>query len=254
MNFIEVAKKILLSLLVVLLATLVWAVVSVAMFMRQATETASQFAQVAQESRAGLRDTLGQVNAATIAWRVYSEELTAFLRSTETKTNLALGGRALRNLDRAVINLNQGITEIREDVRKLDENVNSTTGLLPALTATILKTEAITEETVSAISEMRRSIETASADLHGTAAGLDATLDGMRRAADSATAAIEQMRVVAADPAITASLRQIEATTTKSAETMANVEAMTRRMAKPANLAWRVLREIVVLTGRVFAP
>ncbi len=250
MNFIEVAKKILLFLLVVLVAALVWAVVSVAMFMRQATETTSQFAQVAQESRAGLKDTLGQVNAATIAWRVYSEELTAFLRSTETKTNLALGGRALRNLDRAVISLNQGITEIREDFRKLDENVNS--NLLPAATSAIQQAEAATKQAVSTIAAIGSLAETAKTDLHSTATNMDVVLDGAQRTTDAATAAIEQMRVVAADPAITGSLRQIELTSARAAETMLHVEQMTARWAKPASAVKTFFIEILGGAYRIF--
>jgi len=187
--------------------------------------------------------------AALADWQASSRKSLAYADWMMVNTN-----STIKEIKGAVQDIRGSIADIRAVVAKSDENLNGKDGVLPALTAAIRRTETISTEASEAIAASRSAIEDASTDLHSTAAALADSLAGIQRTADAASRAIEQMRIVVADPTIPASLQSIATTTTKAAASMDNLEQWTHRLARPANWLWRVTKEAIVIIGRVFVP
>ena len=208
---------------------------------------ARELALTAQEVRGGAKAAFAKFDAALTDWQASSRKSLAYADWMMVNSN-----QTIKEIKGAVQDFRGTVSDIRAVIGKTDENLNGKEGALPALTAAIRRTETISAEASAAIAASRTAIEDASSDLHSTAAGMDATLAGVRNAAAAATAAIEQMSLVVRDPAVINSIRNVESTTAKSAETMIHVEQMTARWAKPPRLIWEVLSAIGGTTYRVF--
>jgi hypothetical protein len=205
----------------------------------QIGRAASQVEDSAREIRQGTADAFRRFNAATDEWRESSRKTIAY-----ADWILVNGNHTLKEVRGAV-------QDFRMVLKNTDENLNGKAGVLPAATLAIQQTETISREASSALAAARSTIEAASADLHGTAASMESALVGARHAADEASKAIEQMRVIAEGP-IAESAKNVERGTLAAAETLENTQKITERWSRPPRLIWSVLTSISSFAYRTF--
>lgn len=251
----QVLKVVREGLLCGLLALLCWVVWQAVGLIGKTTEAVGELHSIAQDARKEMNVLSVKVNAAADKVSAYGDEQLAFLRSPETRKNIALGGRALRNLDELMIRAQVTVSDLHKSINRLDANINGEKGVVPQVKEFVANLdERINKEAIPAVTE-------AVVTSQGLAEEIRVQVAGIGQVAKTSALLVETTLAETQDfvkelrPEVQGTVENANKMMKSAAEATENVNIWTKRLARPVHAVKDFFLQILPnVVGRIIKP